>query len=194
MRETEVDVVLIQEPSLSELERWHLTLPGYQSFHHLSAKENGYGALVLVHGKWSGRDVGYISNYATGVRIDVGAKIVELYSVYCRPRLSLPEVIDPLFSFMKKADRTVVGMDANAKHESWNSETNNDRGKTLLYYLQRWNLKVINSPESALNYIPRDTAFVDVTLKGENVNVSGWKYLRRDFMSDHPCIQFDVHI
>ena len=75
LRETEVDVVLIQEPSLSELERWHLTLPGYQSFHHLSAKENGYGALVLVHGKWSGRDVGYISNYATGVRIDVHSKL-----------------------------------------------------------------------------------------------------------------------
>jgi hypothetical protein len=40
LRETEVDVVLIQEPYLSELERWHRTLPDYQPFHHLSAEEN----------------------------------------------------------------------------------------------------------------------------------------------------------
>ena len=95
---------------------------------------------------------------------------------------------------MKKAHRTVVAMDANAKQELWNSVANNERGKALLYYLKKRNLKVVNSHKSDLNYIPPKTSFVDVTLRGENVNVSGWKYLRRDFMSDHPCIQFDVRI
>jgi hypothetical protein len=45
-----------------------------------------------------------------------------------------------------------------------------------------------------LDFVPGGTAFVDITLTGDQVNVSRWLFLPTPSLSDHPYLYFDVLI
>ena len=85
-------------------------------------------------------------------------------------------------------------MDSNAKNKLWNSKVTDKRGEELETFIENKTLNIANTPSNKLEYIPKKTAMVDVTLIGDNVNISNWHFLLEDSHSDHPLIQFEVAV
>jgi hypothetical protein len=55
-------------------------------------------------------------------------------------------------------------------------------------------MSVANQPLNSLDFVPGGTAFVDITLTGDRVQLSRWLFLSAPSLSDHPYLYFDVVI
>ncbi|KZR96258.1 Uncharacterized protein APZ42_009505, partial [Daphnia magna] len=88
----------------------------------------------------------------------------------------------------------VSPMDANAKNKLWESSRTDKKGAELEHLIIKNNLNVANVPNSKLEYIPSKTSKVDVTLYGDKVKISGWKFLNTVSLSDHPYIHFELMV
>ena len=62
-------------------------------------------------------------------------------------------------------------MDSNAKNKLWNSKSTDKKGDCLESFTDQNKLNIANVPVSKLNYIPQKTAMVDVTLRGDDINI-----------------------
>jgi hypothetical protein len=68
------------------------------------------------------------------------------------------------------------------------------KGEELEHLIIKNNLNVANVPNSKLEYIPSKISKVDVTLYGDKVKISGWKFLNTVSLSDHPYIHFELMV
>ena len=75
-------------------------------------------------------------------------------------------------------------MDGNAKNKLWGSSRTDKKGVELEHLIVKNNLNVANVPNSKLEYIPSKISKVDVTLYGDKVKISGWKFLNTVSLSD----------
>ena len=191
-----LDIILIQEPyvfpglppSIANVP------PGYSSFHALT-NDHAYGAAVIVRdslarlGKLVTKHHG---NNAACVELRTKSGSFRYASVYLRP--SLPDLLStfvPVLSSLASPS-TIFGVDGNAKHPMWNSRLLDRRGAELESLLVTYSLNVANRESSLLDFIPCDTAFVDVTLFGSGIDVSSWFFLSDASLSDHPYVYFEV--
>ena len=85
-------------------------------------------------------------------------------------------------------------MDSNAKNNLWNSKSTDKRGEYLESFTDHNKLNIVNVPVSKLEYIPQKTAMVDVTLRGDGINISNWHFPNEESNSDHPIILFQVAV
>jgi hypothetical protein len=71
---------------------------------------------------------------------------------------------------------------------------NNSRGRNLEVLTLRHELNIANRPRADLDFVPKGTPFVDITLAGDQIVVSRWLYLAFFSLSDHPYIYFEVEL
>nr|CAH0110842.1 unnamed protein product [Daphnia galeata] len=83
-------------------------------------------------------------------------------------------------------------LDSNANHPLWNSRSEDKKGQELVNVLSRLPLSVANKPISALTFTPYNTAFIDITLTGDNILCSQWFFLYYPSLSDHPYITYTI--
>ena len=82
-------------------------------------------------------------------------------------------------------------MDSNALNGLWGSSYCDARGDDMEDFVRARNLNILNvKPRSAS--APSGTSFVDITLAGDKTQVSNWRYLDFDSLSDHPLIYFEI--
>jgi hypothetical protein len=87
---------------------------------------------------------------------------------------------------------SIIGTDSNAKKPLWNSCGKDSHGRELENLITRHKLNIVNRPHADLDFIPKGTSFVDITLAGDQIVVSRWLYLAFLSLSDHPYIYFEV--
>ncbi|KZS20331.1 Uncharacterized protein APZ42_013009, partial [Daphnia magna] len=95
---------------------------------------------------------------------------------------------------MSNLERSIMGMDSNAKNKLWNSKSTDKRGECLESFINQNKLNIANVPVSKLEYIPQKTAMVDVTLGGDDISILNWHFPIEDSHSDHPIILFQVAV
>ena len=76
----------------------------------------------------------------------------------------------------------------------WNSKFSDSRGRELEECTFRHGLNVVNRPCGELDFTPGGTAFVDVTLAGDQTFIPRWLFLAMPSMSDHPYVFFKIRI
>jgi len=193
----DIDVVLIQEPfakvsSLSSSIEVKFISPGYASFHCLSS-EHAFGSAIIIRASLNASLYSFgLSNNCCGIKLPNN---VFFFSIYCRP--SLPCIPSHLASILVDIPSWVIkvailGIDCNAKNKAWNSGHTNKIGADLEYCFLDYALSISNVDITLLPHKPSNTSFVDVTLEGDSVSLSGWHYPFYPSLSDHPFIMFFV--
>ena len=191
-----IDVVLIQEPYAFSAPNPVLAEvpPGFTAFHDLS-KNHAYGAAILVRD--SVRYGGSIAtkhyrNFAACIDLKSKFGTFRFASLYLRP--SLPDfasTVSQCFALFS-SPTAVLGVDCNAKNQLWNSSHTDHKGLEFEQSVLSNKLNIMNVAIDALAFVPGGTAFVDVTLAGDAVNVSRWLFLPFASMSDHPFVYFEI--
>ena len=193
----DIDVVLIQEPfakvsSLSSSIEVKFIPPGYASFHCLSS-DHAFGSAIIIRASLKASLCSFgLSNNCCGIKLP---NKVFFFSIYCRPSLPcipshLASILVDIPSWVKKV--ATLGIDCNAKNKSWNSGRTNKIGAELEFCFLDHALSISNVDIAQLPHKPLNTSFVDVTLEGDSISLSGWHYPFYPSLSDHPFIMFFV--
>lgn len=193
-----VDIALVQEP-YAVFDR---TIPGdrpsirylpatYEVFHNLD-HDYLYGAAIFARRSLNCSAAQVISsNHAACMNLPLGACNLKFASVYLRPSIaSVSTSLTSIFSMCNPLERTIMGIDANARSPLWNSHLLDCRGGELEGMLSGSVLGLANRPLNELNFVPPGTSFIDVTLHGCDTEVVEWRYLDLPSLSDHPLIFF----
>ena len=72
------------------------------------------------------------TNNCVGVQLNKYPSF-NFFSVYCRPSLSLDYFLN-LIKSSPNLERSVIGMDSNAKNKLWNSKSTDKRGVSGIIY------------------------------------------------------------
>ena len=195
----DVDVAFIQEPyaTLNPSPSLKYVPDGYIQLHSLSA-DHAYGAAIVVKRIHNPTLLPLaVNNCAAGAEITVGSQKFFLLSIYCRPSikdlqsflLTLSSSITP-----QMAGHLILCTDSNAMNPLWNSKALDDKGRTMEEFCRAIGLSVANIELRHLSHIPSNTSFPDITLIGDDVAVSEWKFLDVPSLSDHPYIYFSLVI
>ena len=103
---------------------------------------------------------------------------------------------DPLqtlsYLWTQSTPSSVFCLDANARNLLWNSSCTDQKGYNFESIFQSRKLNIVNVPKADLDFVPRGTSFVDITVAGDRVNVTRWIFLELHSLSDHPYIYFEV--
>ena len=127
-------------------------------------------------------------NDCTGIQIKSNSSKTIIISAYIRPSVtSITEYLNNISTSLKTQD-VIIAMDCNAKNPLWNSTTKDKKGSEVEDFLLKHNLTILNTTKTEFCFIPRDTSFVDVTAKRDNIEVSNWKFLSVVSSSDHPYV------
>ena len=107
-------------------------------------------------------------------------------SVYLRSSLSLPDFSSSVSTILTTvaSPHSLICVDSNAKSPEWNSTSTKQRGSELERLLVGFKKSVANQPLNSLDFVPGGTAFVDITLTGDRVNLSRWLSLSTPPLSD----------
>jgi len=192
-----IDIALIQEPyaitNKFNNEIFIPNIPVDYTVHHNLNVDHAYGAVILAKKYLKAENTAVPnSNSIIGVKLNLYPNL-NFISAYCRPSLCLNynlSFIENITNFKQ----TIIGMDSNARNKLWNSKFTDKRGVELESFIEKKTLNIANTPCNKLEYIPKKTAMVDLTLMGDNVNISNWHFLLEDSHSDHPLIQFEVAV
>jgi hypothetical protein len=138
--------------------------PGFSAFHNLNDNHH-LGSMILVKNSLKASMEKCSSNEITIVKVSSCPSSILLICAYCRPSsLSISSTIKSyLLAYEADLKKAVICLDANAKSPAWNSLVLDKKGKELENLLSRFHLKIGNAKLASLNFIPADTAFVDVT-------------------------------
>lgn len=166
-----------------------------------------YGAAILVHKDVPFKRVLPLPKFPALI---VGIELIRdgshLYSIYARQNESLPPILNHFVdeAYRNKLHHIVVSADMNATHLDWapankaNKQPYKSRGKELKSICNN-SLKIANvkpceksnqKQEPLRNW--NSYHYVDVTLKGDSMNVTNWCILDENTYSDHPYITFKV--
>jgi ribonuclease HI len=194
----QIDAAIIQEPYVS-VERIEKTIslpdvpPGYSSFHNITS-DYMFGTAIIAKSHLNGSLISSLShNSTTAITISTPQGPFHLLSMYARPSATSPFSAFSLFlNHPHLFPNIVIGLDSNAKHPLWNSRSEDKKGQELISVLSRLPLSVANSPISELTFTPSNTAFIDITLTGDNILCSQWSFLDYPSLSDHPYITYMI--
>jgi hypothetical protein len=173
-----IDVALIQEPYA-----YSATVPvlanvpsGFSSFHKLT-DDHAYGTANLVRDSFSHSATLSSTgppNLSTCVRVSTRSGSLCLCSAYLRPSLTdLSHTVSAIFDSFA-TPLSIIGTDSNAKKPLWNSCGNDSRGRELEDLITWHKLNIVNRPRADLDFLPKGTSFVDITLTGDQIVVSRW--------------------
>ena len=134
----------------------------------------------------------HFDNHVSCIELKTHSGTYRFASVYLRPsivdpELSLNTILDNLFTHS-----SVFCLDANARNLLWNSSCTDHKGYNFESIFQSRKLNIVNVPKADLDFVPRGTSFVDITVAGDRVNVTRWIFLELHSLSDHPYIYFEV--
>lgn len=85
-----------------------------------------------------------------------------------------------------------MAIDSNCKNTSWNSPYTDPKGEELEVLITDNRLNIVNVPRAQLDFVPGNTSFLDLTLAGDKVNISHWRFLSTPSCSNHPYVYFEV--
>ena len=92
----------------------------------------------------------------------------------------------------KLTPHVIFSVDSNVKNLLWNSRTTDAKGVKLEELILDNNLSIVNTSLSELNFVPKKTSFLDLTLMRDKVSIARWFYPDIPSFSDHPYIYFEV--
>ena len=138
--------------------------PGFSAFHNLNDNHH-FGSMILVKNSLKASMEKCSSNEITIVKVSSSPSSILLICAYCRPSsLSISSTIKSyLLAYEADLKKAVICLDANTKSPAWNLLVLDKKEKELENLLTRFHLKIGNAKLASLNFIPADTAFVDVT-------------------------------
>ena len=122
----------------------------------------------------------------------VNIKQFRFISAYFRPSIYK---ISSFFSSDlcdKLTPHVIFSVDSNVKNLLWNSRTTDAKGVKLEELNLDNNLSIVNTSLSELNFVPKKTSFLDLTLMRDKVSIARWFYPDIPSFSDHPYIYFEV--
>jgi hypothetical protein len=134
----------------------------------------------------------HFANFAACVELSANSGPIRISSFYLRP--SIPDfsaAVTPIFEAVS-SPFVIIGTDANAKSQLWNSSSCDKRGSEFESILANFKLNLIKRPSTDLDFIPSGTSFVDLTLAVDKVRFHRWFYLATPSLYDHPYIFFEI--
>lgn len=193
----DIDIALLQEPYALTADPPHIANipPGYSSHHLLSKNDHAFGAAILTRDSSIPRATSLLpfsNNFTAGIEISTKSGSIKLFSVYLRPSLpNFEAVIEQLFS-SETNSLSLFSMDTNAHNQLWFSPTTDSRGEELELAVHRRNLNIANIEKADLDFKPAGTTFVDLTVYGDLIKLSNWRFLPLPSLSDHPFVYFEI--
>ena len=172
---------------------WGKILSAWLRLFSLSLLRACFGSAVIIKASLNASLCSFsLSNNCCAIKLPNN---VFFFSIYCRP--SLPCITSHLASILYVPSWVIIkvatlGIDCNAKNKSWNSGRTNKIGAELEYCFLDHALSISNVDIALLPHKPSNTSFLDVTLEGDSVSLSGWHYPFYPSLSDHPFIMFFV--
>lgn len=93
-----------------------------------------------------------------------------------------------------KRTEVIISCDANAHHQIWGCDKNSPRGNTVLEYLIRNNLKLLNEGNTPTFSNTITGTVIDLTIASQGMGrkLVNWKVLREDSYSDHKYIKYEL--
>ncbi|XP_037944483.1 uncharacterized protein LOC119677283 [Teleopsis dalmanni] len=88
----------------------------------------------------------------------------------------------------------VIGCDANAHNIVWGSSDSNNRGESLLEFVEKYNLMIVNRGLEPTFVDARRSEVIDLTLCSGAMTqkIEKWRVADRLTMSDHRAIHFEI--
>ncbi len=164
----------------------------YTAFHNLS-KEHAYGVAILAKNALKPIMSSVVAeNHINGISLSAFHPSPTFFSLYGRPSAAkLTPFFEPFHSFTTaQLKNLIIAADINGRNPLWNSSVIDNNRE------EKWKsshpLNLCNIPLTRLSYSPAHSSYVDVTLSGDNVQMSAWKFLAIDSLSDHPLIFFQI--
>ena len=71
-------------------------------------------------------------------------------------------------------------------------ELGDKKGADLELLALQHKLNFMNISKQSLDFVPRGTSFVEVTLAGDLIRIPRWLFLPFASLSDHPFLYFEV--
>ena len=191
------DVALIQEPWIDfngnvkglasrTYNLYHTQLEGKKRSAILVRKDLN----AFLNPKHSSMDL------TTVVLRDKSGKTLKIASSYMAHNLEAPpeDVRRLIEEVTKDNNPLVIGCDANAHNLLWGSTDTNDRGESLLHFINNSILNIGNRGNEPTFIGATSKNVLDLTLVSDNIDLDqlSWKVLEKVSFSDHKYITFNV--
>ena len=200
IHELDLDIILIQEPYVNRTTKDISDVPaGYRFFHQLT-DDHQFGAAIIYKSNLAVKPISHhSSNEIAGIELICRNKKTSFYSIYCRPSAETTTIMNQILTrqdFATRRNNCIIGTDANARNQLWNSSSTDRKGSELEHLLIRNELNVCNKHRSRLNFVPSGTSFIDVTIMGDSVfrKLKDWRFLSTPSLSDHFYIYFTIDL
>jgi len=198
--ELDLDIILIHEPYVNRTTKDISDVPaGYRFFHQLT-DDHQFGAAIIYKSNLAVKPISHhSSNEIAGIELICRNKKTSFYSIYCRPSAETTTIMNQILTrqdFATRRNNCIIGTDANARNQLWNSSSTDRKGSELEHLLIRNELNVCNKHRSRLNFVPSGTSFIDVTIMGDSVfrKLKDWRFLSTPSLSDHFYIYFTIDL
>jgi hypothetical protein len=133
-------------------------------------------------------------NHVSCIELKTHSGVFLFASVYLRPSAHNPEnSLNSIFDLLS-SPASIFCLDANARNVLWNSSNTDLRGQNFETIIQSRKLNIANIPKAELDFVPKGTSFVDITVVDDQINVGRWIFLEVPSLSNHPYIYFEISI
>ncbi|GBM74402.1 hypothetical protein AVEN_203864-1 [Araneus ventricosus] len=121
-----------------------------------------------------------------------------IITIYCSPFVDITEKIHILNTVLNSNDndRTIIIGDFNAKSNVRSLKETDRRGEEVLNFISRWNITVVNDPNSIPTYsCTKHESWIDLTLTRniDDRHIRERKVLDQETLSDHRLILTEVN-
>lgn len=142
MKEHNLAIMLITETHLLETDKWNLAnMAIYRS--DRPGKRRGGGTAIVIQSNVNHHQLptpNLKTLEAVQVQVQSALGPLNIVSAYGRPNQKLHT--EDISALLQQTTPTIIAGDLNAKHRSWNSRTNNNRGMSLYKHSQQFNYVV----------------------------------------------------
>ena len=201
--ENNIDIIFIQEPWVNSFKVRGLVHPDYNLFYKRS-ENTTTRACIFAKKTLNIRLMPHISSSDTTVAIlEGGGRRIILTSSYMpHEDPAPPDSIKEMLKMRKGLqDNIIIACDANSRHKLWGNKETNDRGESLLNFINQNNL-IINNKGNVPTFIFPSTvtykgwdAILDLTLSSNNnLEILNWRVSLDDSFSDHRIILFETDL
>ena len=121
---------------------------------------------------------------------------ISYYLLYCRP--TQENIWDFICPLLQKEDfcgrDCIICVDSNAHSPLWNSNYSDVKDRELEDVCSQFKLNVCNVAKENLNSVPQPTAFLDITMAGDDKSrlVKDWRYRSHSSLPEHLYIYFTI--
>lgn len=195
-----IDIAFIQEPWVKNQKIYGLRHSEFNIFFKVGGN-GGTRACILARKKLTIHLMPNLSDGDTTVtKLENGGKSIMLISAYMPHGEPAPtnKIQELLRDRHTTRSETIIACDANARHQLWGNKDTNERGESLLDFINNNNI-MINNKGSVPTFIFPSTqswkgwdAVLDLTLsRTNNTNIFNWNVSLENSYSDHRYIMFE---